>query len=46
MHKGEIRESGTHQDLLAKRGIYYRLYELQFAGQEKLSERATEIVSE
>lgn len=35
MHKGEIRESGTHQDLLAQRGIYYRLYELQFAGQEK-----------
>ena len=35
MHKGEIRESGTHQDLLAQRGIYYRLYELQFAGQER-----------
>jgi ATP-binding cassette subfamily B protein len=39
MHKGEIREMGTHQDLLAQRGIYYRLYELQFAGQEKLSGR-------
>jgi len=34
MHKGEIRESGTHQDLLSQRGIYYRLYELQFAVQE------------
>lgn len=30
MHKGEIRESGTHQDLLALRGIYWRLYQLQF----------------
>jgi ABC-type multidrug transport system fused ATPase/permease subunit len=25
-----VRELGTHQELLAKRGIYYRLYELQF----------------
>jgi ATP-binding cassette subfamily B protein len=30
MHKGELRESGTHQELLAQRGIYRRLYELQF----------------
>jgi ATP-binding cassette subfamily B protein len=30
MHKGELRESGTHQELLARRGIYHRLYELQF----------------
>ncbi|HEY6332699.1 MAG TPA: ABC transporter ATP-binding protein [Blastocatellia bacterium] len=30
MHKGEIRESGTHQDLLALRGLYWRLYQLQF----------------
>jgi ATP-binding cassette, subfamily B, multidrug efflux pump len=30
MHKGEIRESGTHQDLLAQRGLYWRLYQLQF----------------
>ncbi len=34
MHKGEIRESGTHQELLAKRGIYYKLYQLQFKDQE------------
>ncbi len=40
MHKGEIREMGTHQDLLAQRGIYYRLYELQFAGQEKILQHA------
>ena len=25
LHKGEVRESGTHQQLLARRGIYYRL---------------------
>jgi ABC-type multidrug transport system fused ATPase/permease subunit len=34
MHKGEIREVGKHQDLLAKRGIYYRLYQLQYKEQE------------
>ncbi len=31
IHKGELREMGTHNDLLKKRGIYYRLYQLQFA---------------
>jgi ATP-binding cassette subfamily B multidrug efflux pump len=30
LHKGEVRERGTHQQLLAERGIYRRLYELQF----------------
>ena len=30
MHKGEVREVGNHQDLLAKRGLYWRLYQLQF----------------
>jgi ATP-binding cassette subfamily B protein len=30
LHKGELRESGTHQELLAARGIYHRLYQLQF----------------
>jgi ATP-binding cassette subfamily B protein len=30
MHKGEIREVGSHQDLLAMRGLYWRLYQLQF----------------
>jgi ATP-binding cassette, subfamily B, multidrug efflux pump len=34
MHKGEIRETGNHQQLLAKRGIYYRLYQLQYKDQE------------
>ncbi len=31
LHKGVIRESGRHQELLARRGIYYRLYQLQFS---------------
>src|SRR6476646_7677396 len=30
LHKGEVREYGTHQELLAMRGIYYRLYLLQY----------------
>lgn len=34
LHKGEIREYGTHQELLALRGIYYRLYLLQYKDQE------------
>jgi ATP-binding cassette subfamily B protein len=34
MHKGELRESGTHQELLAQRGLYRRLYELQYKDQE------------
>ena len=29
MHHGEIKESGTHQELLAKDGLYKKLYELQ-----------------
>jgi ATP-binding cassette, subfamily B, multidrug efflux pump len=32
LHKGEVRESGTHQELLGRRGIYHRLYQLQFKG--------------
>jgi len=34
MHKGEIREQGTHQELLALGGLYYRLYQLQYKDQE------------
>ena len=30
LHKGELRESGTHQELLAQRGLYHRLYQLQY----------------
>ncbi|MBK9166551.1 MAG: ABC transporter ATP-binding protein [Bryobacterales bacterium] len=34
MHKGQLRESGTHQQLLAARGIYWKLYQLQYKDQE------------
>jgi ATP-binding cassette, subfamily B, multidrug efflux pump len=34
LHRGEVREQGTHQELLALRGIYYRLYLLQYKEQE------------
>jgi ATP-binding cassette subfamily B multidrug efflux pump len=37
MHKGRIRERGTHQELLARRGIYWRLYQLQYKDQEVLA---------
>jgi ATP-binding cassette subfamily B protein len=33
-HKGRLREEGAHQQLLAQRGIYYRLYQLQYKEQE------------
>lgn len=35
MHKGELRELGTHQQLLAARGIYWKLYQLQYQDQER-----------
>ena len=34
MHKGRVREMGTHQQLLANRGIYWKLYQLQYKDQE------------
>ncbi len=34
MHKGQVREVGTHQQLLAQHGIYYKLYQLQYKDQE------------
>jgi ATP-binding cassette subfamily B multidrug efflux pump len=34
MHKGQVREVGTHQKLLAQHGIYYKLYQLQYKDQE------------
>ncbi len=40
MHKGEIREVGSHQELLAKEGIYYKLYQLQYASQEQKQKAA------
>ena len=37
MHKGKLRESGTHQELLAQRGIYWKLYQLQYKDQERVA---------
>jgi ATP-binding cassette subfamily B protein len=38
LHKGRVRESGTHQELLAQRGIYFKLFELQYqAGGARLT---------
>jgi ATP-binding cassette, subfamily B, multidrug efflux pump len=34
LHKGKLREMGSHQELLAARGIYYKLYQLQYKDQE------------
>jgi ATP-binding cassette subfamily B protein len=39
MHKAQLREMGTHQQLLARRGIYWKLYQLQYKEQE-LDQRA------
>jgi len=37
MHKGQLREMGSHQQLLAQRGLYWKLYQLQYKDQEQLS---------
>jgi ATP-binding cassette subfamily B protein len=37
MHKGQLREQGTHQQLLAERGLYYKLYQLQYQDQEAVT---------
>ena len=36
MHKGQIRERGTHRELLAHEGLYRKLYELQYKDQERV----------
>jgi len=42
LHKGELRESGTHQELVAERGLYYRLYELQFSDKSEVRSEKSE----
>jgi ATP-binding cassette, subfamily B, multidrug efflux pump len=37
MHKGRVREVGTHQELLRLKGIYFKLYQLQYKDQELLA---------
>ncbi len=39
-HKGELRESGSHEELIALRGIYHRLYQLQYQSQESARQRS------
>ena len=41
MHKARLREAGTHQELLSRRGLYWKLYQLQYKDQESC---ATELV--
>ncbi len=36
MHKGQLREQGTHQQLLAQHGLYFKLYQLQYQDQEAI----------
>jgi ATP-binding cassette subfamily B multidrug efflux pump len=35
LHRSQLREAGNHQELLLKRGIYYKLYQLQYKDQER-----------
>jgi ATP-binding cassette, subfamily B, multidrug efflux pump len=42
MHKGHLSEQGSHQELLLQRGIYFRLYQLQYKEQEALGAGAPE----
>jgi ATP-binding cassette subfamily B protein len=42
MHKGQVREMGSHQELLANRGIYFKLYQLQYKDQELSMARTQE----
>jgi ATP-binding cassette subfamily B multidrug efflux pump len=46
LHKGRIRERGTHQELLAQRGLYWRLYQLQYKDQEMRAIGAVEARAE
>ena len=42
LHHGEIREQGTHQDLLSQRGLYWKLYKLQYADASRSQQRTVE----
>jgi ATP-binding cassette subfamily B protein len=44
MHKGTLRERGSHQELLAERGLYYKLYQLQYRDQESPARAVSQLV--
>jgi ATP-binding cassette subfamily B multidrug efflux pump len=39
LHKGRVREIGTHPELMAQKGIYFRLYQMQFGIKEDRGQR-------
>ena len=45
LHKGQVRELGTHQELLEQRGIYWRLYQLQYAQPSLHGQQLAEVSS-
>jgi ATP-binding cassette subfamily B protein len=45
LHKGSVRESGTHQELLSTRGIYFKLFQLQYQQDEESRATAVELKS-
>ncbi len=46
LHKGQLRESGTHQELLAQRGIYFKLFELQYRSEDLRSSGSQDLSEE
>ncbi len=46
LHRGELRESGSHQELLVERGLYFKLYQLQYKDQESRPDEAAEVTED
>ena len=45
MHKGQLREMGSHQQLLTRRGLYWKLYQLQYKDQEQMASGQLSVVT-
>jgi ATP-binding cassette subfamily B multidrug efflux pump len=43
LHKGQVVEEGTHEELMERNGYYYRLYQLQYQEQEAAASRSFEL---
>jgi ATP-binding cassette, subfamily B, multidrug efflux pump len=43
LHHGEIREQGNHQELLLQRGLYWKLYKLQYADSSRVEKKAADV---